>query len=67
MDDPRNKTTMDYSLHLKHVGDFSWEQILYSGFVQLIAPPPQAIDPTDHRKSIEMFGGIDELARPQVH
>ena len=45
MDDPRNKTTMNYSLHLKHIGDFSWEQILYSGFVQLIAPPPQAIDP----------------------
>ncbi|KAG0340986.1 hypothetical protein BG000_010536 [Podila horticola] len=58
---PQNKTTIDYSRYFKNLQTFKSNEILFSSFVQLHRPSPEAIDPQDHAGLLAVFGGIDEL------
>ncbi|KAG0027459.1 hypothetical protein BGZ82_008967 [Podila clonocystis] len=61
LEKPHNKTTIDYSRYFKNLHTFKSDDILFSGFVQLHRPSPEAIDREDHTGLLVVFGGIDSL------
>ncbi|KAF9383581.1 hypothetical protein CPB97_006345 [Podila verticillata] len=61
MKHPRNKTTIDYSRHFKTLQSILSSEILYSSFVQLHRPPPEAINGADHHGLLAVLGGIDQF------
>ncbi|KAF9383781.1 hypothetical protein CPB97_006180 [Podila verticillata] len=63
MEDPGNKTTIDYSRHFRHLGTFVWGENVYAQFVQLLRPPLQALDSAQQMALFSHFGAADEFRR----
>ncbi|KAG0355245.1 hypothetical protein BG005_005834 [Podila minutissima] len=71
VDSPHKKTTVDYSKYFKHMGPSVWEYAELNTFVQLIDPPPEAIEENvDHVEpevDVDNSGEEEELDEQEDH
>ncbi|KAF9326379.1 hypothetical protein BG006_010187, partial [Podila minutissima] len=69
VDNPHKKTTVDYSKYFKHMGPSMWEYAELNTFVQLIDPPPEAIEENvDHFEpevDVDNSGEEEELGEEE--
>lgn len=61
MEDPGNKTTIDYSRYFRHLGTFIWGKNVFAQFVQLLRPPLHALDLAQQMALFSGFGAADEF------